>query len=634
MRLGLFLLLLPGQSLCGMMPEVPGIGDKMTSMEYIPWAIIAYTFCHLMYLQSKYLYPLLEEMRQLVRNREEKDPQNLDPEDRGPVLKESFWIWLTQAMCSIFHIIIVIGCNAFQETPLGVSTLVGTTLLDNFMLLGIVMVVAKRAIFLNSWITLRDAAIVLVSIIIFIAFVFFEDSTVIGIFYWICLLVYWLLEAFSKKINQKLKALLFSNTNSQFPHIQELLSVRRKRISWQKLKDHIPKMPDHDVNVPTEEELRRQKEEIKRRRQEEARRAKTGEGGSELEPLKPKISNEREKAMLKWAAQFNSLYMSSKSTAKKMRIIVVKKKLFMNIARVCVGITQLKLASKNRQKKDRNSLYITDTKDPKVIHKNDLKAKEDDIYEYVDPYELKPKQEENEKEVSSVMALVEAEVQSRTSNTNKIVDNDEEKKELIIEVYKGKYYLLNQKITNIFFFVLMPLTALYRFTLPVMGLKRSGKRHIVWGLIVCTIYIVIFSIIIVWVEDALFSKRGYPQTLFGFVINAPLLAMPMLMQNLSILDPALPMFNFFAYFQQMTIFRICCVLGIAWIFELAISQGKGVFAGNVKSINTGLLAMVSYEIVLIVIIFLTRWKLEGKIAWVLIISGILVYLGVIGIGFL
>ena len=44
--------------------------------------------------------------------------------------------------------------------------------------------------------------------------------------------------------------------------------------------------------------------------------------------------------------------------------------------------------------------------------------------------------------------------------------------------------------------------------------------------------------------------------------------------------------------------------------------------------------MLSFEIVAITVVFLNRWRVESKLAWVLIGFGVLVYAGVIGAWFL
>lgn len=93
------------------------------------------------------------------------------------------------------------------------------------------------------------------------------------------------------------------------------------------------------------------------------------------------------------------------------------------------------------------------------------------------------------------------------------------------------------------------------------------------------------------------------------------------------------MFNFYSYFQQLTIFRICCVLGVSWIFELAFKSGTGIFSGTVKSINTGLLVLLCFQLVSIVVIYLNKWRFPLKASWWMIGFGVFLYLGIIGIGF-
>ena len=342
--LGLIFAALAGNGCCGMLFQVNMFQEYFDKMEYIGWAVIAYLFFHLLYLQMKYLYPLLEELRQTVRNKEALDPQNVDPEDRGPILSESFWIWVTQALSCIFLFMIVIICNALQETPLGVSTLIGSMILDNFILFGIILLVGKKALYLSSWITLRDGVIVLIALVIFIAFVFFEGSVVIGVFYWICLIIYWLLEGFSKKIGRRLKIYLNRNNNSVFPSIDKLLNhTTRQVINWEVLQKYIPKKPEPEKET-----------DLKNKNQ--------------------------DRAMKKWNFQFESMYMNNRSTAKKMRIIEVKKRLYISIARVCVGIRRLKKAFSDAQKKHRNNIYQIDTRDAKYFFKEETEVNFPNIY--------------------------------------------------------------------------------------------------------------------------------------------------------------------------------------------------------------------------------------------------------------
>ena len=120
-----------------------------------------------------------------------------------PLLKESLWGGLCQAILSLFHFLVVVVASTWQESQIGVATLIGSELLNNFLQLGILLLVAKQTIYLNPWISIRDAIIVITATIIFIAFVFFEGSPYIGILFFICLLVYWVLEVLSKIISEK-----------------------------------------------------------------------------------------------------------------------------------------------------------------------------------------------------------------------------------------------------------------------------------------------------------------------------------------------------------------------------------------------------------------------------------------------
>lgn len=161
----------------------------------------------LYFLNLKYLLPLQEELRLVIELNKKNDVSNLTPEERGPVMKESLWIGLTHFLLSFFHFLIVIAGNTFQESQIGVTTMIGNEVLNNFLQLGLILLVSKQIMYVNSWMAVRDTVIVCLSSIMFIALVFFEDSFIIGIFFWVILLIYWVLEVLSKFISQKVNLL-------------------------------------------------------------------------------------------------------------------------------------------------------------------------------------------------------------------------------------------------------------------------------------------------------------------------------------------------------------------------------------------------------------------------------------------
>lgn len=118
-------------------------------------------------------------------------------------------------------------------------------------------------------------------------------------------------------------------------------------------------------------------------------------------------------------------------------------------------------------------------------------------------------------------------------------DTDDKKPEKV-ELYKGKFYIINQRICKVLFYILMPFTLLFLISLPNPEAKRSNRKHLPWGLSIVSLYIFIFSGIIIWMEDGLFLHFKYPGVLLGFTLNAVLITGPHLLHNLSILNPDLP----------------------------------------------------------------------------------------------
>lgn len=290
------------------------------------------------------MLPLLEELRLMLKQRNKEDPSQLTPEERGPLLHESLWIGLTHLLLSFFHIVAVIAANAFQESPIGVSTLIGTEVLNNFLQMGLIGLLARQVLYVNSWMAIRDTVIVSLSCIMFLAFVFFEDSFIMGIFFWIILLIYWVLEVLSKRISQKvssshqIKFLLAEKNEVQFTHLEHLRNTRRDRIRYDAIKSVMPKPGDKEY----------------------------------------RLSEDR----------FKLLHSDTKSTAKKARI-EHKRKLFMIIMRVIFAIRKLKLEYRNHLKIERSKVYHPDPHHHKKGHHNKIgyyrdRKNRDDSFEKVE----------------------------------------------------------------------------------------------------------------------------------------------------------------------------------------------------------------------------------------------------------
>lgn len=155
------------------------------------------------YLSFKFVFPMIEIFRQLTRSQADTDPRDVDPEARGSVLKESMWVIFTNAVLSVFHVVAIILCNTFQESSLGVATMVGTETLNNMLQLGVILVFSKMPIYVNSWVTVRDGFIVSISTILFIANILQEESDLIAIGFVILLMIYWIAEVMSARISKK-----------------------------------------------------------------------------------------------------------------------------------------------------------------------------------------------------------------------------------------------------------------------------------------------------------------------------------------------------------------------------------------------------------------------------------------------
>lgn len=95
--------------------------------------MIVYLFLLIIYTYLKFLFPFLEELRLILRLKNAEDPETKDPEDRVPRVKESLWAGLTHLITSLFHFCVVIISNVFEESPIGVATIIGTEVLNNFL---------------------------------------------------------------------------------------------------------------------------------------------------------------------------------------------------------------------------------------------------------------------------------------------------------------------------------------------------------------------------------------------------------------------------------------------------------------------------------------------------------------------
>jgi hypothetical protein len=121
-----------------------------------------------------------------------------------------------------------------------------------------------------------------------------------------------------------------------------------------------------------------------------------------------------------------------------------------------------------------------------------------------------------------------------------------------IVVYKGKLYQVNQKICMVLFIVLMPFSILITLSLPSPSVTRRKNKDLYWGLILCSCFMILFSIIIVWIEDGLFLHFKYPAVLLGFALNAMLITGPHLLHNLATLNPDVPYFRFTSEYSTFT----------------------------------------------------------------------------------
>lgn len=116
---------------------------------------------------------------------------------------------------------------------------------------------------------------------------------------------------------------------------------------------------------------------------------------------------------------------------------------------------------------------------------------------------------------------------------------DRNKDEEIV-VYKGKVYNMNKKICFVLLIALAPFSLIVTYTLPSTTVTRRKSKDLYWGLIMSSVYMIFFSIIIVWIEDGLFLYFKYPAVLLGFALNGILIMGPHLLHNLSTLNPDAP----------------------------------------------------------------------------------------------
>ena len=92
--------------------------------------------------------------------------------------------------------------------------------------------------------------------------------------------------------------------------------------------------------------------------------------------------------------------------------------------------------------------------------------------------------------------------------------------------------------------------------------------------------------------------------------------------------------NYFAQFQQLTIFRICFVLIFSKIFEIAFKSRYEVYQNTGGPFSFGLLSFLAYEVLICLLAFLMDWSIPHQYAWVLILYTIIGYGVVVGFHYL
>jgi hypothetical protein len=139
----------------------------------------------------KYVYPLLEDVHILCRDAK----------------KEGLWSLFYQFILSVFQLTILILANSFTNSSIGLSTTVATEMMNNMLQVGLLLVVTKGTIEVDSWITIRDAVVVSISCLIIAAYVYLEEYWWVGIFFCVCMAIYWVLELLNKVIKLRVRRL-------------------------------------------------------------------------------------------------------------------------------------------------------------------------------------------------------------------------------------------------------------------------------------------------------------------------------------------------------------------------------------------------------------------------------------------
>jgi len=91
--------------------------------------------------------------------------------------------------------------------------------------------------------------------------------------------------------------------------------------------------------------------------------------------------------------------------------------------------------------------------------------------------------------------------------------------------------------------------------------------------------------------------------------------------------------NFFAQFQQLTIYRFCFVLAFCKIFDVAFKTRYEIFKAGAKEFSFGLLIFLGYEVLLCLLVFLMNWSLPQQAGWLLISMTFVSYGVMIGMYF-
>ena len=256
--------------------------------------------------------------------------------------------------------------------------------------------------------------------------------------------------------------------------------------------------------------------------------------------------------MKKWDSRFTMMYMNTKSTAKKMRILI-KKSLFLHIASVIIAIQKMKFHQKEMMKKDRLSLYRPgEKKEAKFTMESFLKDPNHDSMLDVTFRLMKIVLEEDDKENPFLDDIVE-QPKDRSSRMiprdianalSRSVRGFGETSELKMnpnptEPYKGKVAIRIEKFTKCLLYTLTPFSFMINAIMPNLEKPRdsNAKVYIIYGLFMGSLVYAMITFVIVWFQDALFKSRNYPSNILGLLINSTLITIPHLLYNLSIIEP-------------------------------------------------------------------------------------------------